>query len=73
MCHIYASQPPSSYECQTRSIRIHGHCTSLRLEAAFWATLEEMVNATGWQRDPFAADVLNPLRRLQQCLTFSMR
>ena len=42
MCHIYASQPPSSYECQTRSIRIHGHSTSLRLEAAFWAMLEEM-------------------------------
>ena len=47
MCHSYASQPPSSYECQTRSIRIHGHSTSLRLEAAFWAMLEEMALTEG--------------------------
>jgi predicted DNA-binding ribbon-helix-helix protein len=47
MCHVYASQPPSSYECQTRSIRIHGHSTSLRLEAAFWAMLEEMALTEG--------------------------
>lgn len=42
MCHIFAGQPPESYECQTRSIRINGHSTSLRLEAAFWSVLEEI-------------------------------
>jgi predicted DNA-binding ribbon-helix-helix protein len=47
MCQVFASQPPSSYECQTRSIRIDGHSTSVRLEAAFWAVLEEIAEREG--------------------------
>ncbi|GJE00489.1 ribbon-helix-helix domain-containing protein [Methylobacterium isbiliense] len=42
MCRIFAEQPPESYACETRSLRIGGHCTSLRLEAAFWTILEEI-------------------------------
>src|SRR6516225_3321416 len=30
------------YESQTRSLRIGGHCTSIRLEMSFWDTLEEI-------------------------------
>jgi predicted DNA-binding ribbon-helix-helix protein len=40
MCHLFAHQPPRDYESQTRSLRIGGHCTSIRLEMAFWDTLE---------------------------------
>ncbi|WP_237478226.1 ribbon-helix-helix domain-containing protein [Lichenibacterium dinghuense] len=47
MCSLFAHQPESDYEGQTRSLRIGGHCTSIRLEAAFWAVLEEMAASEG--------------------------
>ncbi|ACA19580.1 conserved hypothetical protein [Methylobacterium sp. 4-46] len=42
MCRIFAEQPPENYACETRSLRIGGHCTSLRLETAFWTILEDI-------------------------------
>src|SRR4051812_48906409 len=42
MCHLFAHQPQRDYESQTRSLRIGGHCTSIRLELSFWDTLEEI-------------------------------
>lgn len=42
MCQVFAGQPPENYESETRSIRLHGHSTSIRLERAFWAALEEI-------------------------------
>ncbi len=42
MCHIYAATDPVDYEPVTRSIRLHGAVTSLRLEARFWEILDEM-------------------------------
>ena len=40
MCHLFASQPPSRYAFETRSIRLNGQSTSLRLEKVFWGILE---------------------------------
>ena len=42
MCQLFAHQPQSNYEVQTRSLRIGGHCTSIRLETAFWTALENL-------------------------------
>lgn len=42
MCRLFVSVDPSAYEAETRPIRLHGHVTSIRLEAAFWAILEEI-------------------------------
>jgi len=42
MCRLFAHQPQRDYESQTRSLRIGGHSTSIRLEMSFWDTLEEM-------------------------------
>ncbi len=47
MCSLFAHQPEADYEGHTRSLRIGGHCTSIRLEAAFWAVLEEMAAGEG--------------------------
>ncbi len=47
MCHIYASTDPSFYERTSRSVRIHGHVTSLSLENRFWEILEELAAAEG--------------------------
>src|SRR5215510_8182928 len=37
----------SYHEKQTRSLRIGGHCTSIRLERSFWETLEEIAAREG--------------------------
>ena len=42
MCHLFASQSPDSYAFETRSIRLNGQSTSLRLEKAFWEILEDI-------------------------------
>ncbi len=45
MCRIFAGQAPQTYAYQTRSVRLSGHSTSIRLEAAFWNILEEIAAA----------------------------
>ena len=42
MCHMYASTDPAKYECTTRSIRLQGSVTSVRLENEFWDILNEI-------------------------------
>ena len=39
--------PVQDYAAQTRAVRVHGHVTSIRLEAAYWALLEEMARHRG--------------------------
>jgi predicted DNA-binding ribbon-helix-helix protein len=45
MCQIYASTNPERYESGTKSLRIQGCVTSIRLEQEFWKILEEMGEA----------------------------
>jgi predicted DNA-binding ribbon-helix-helix protein len=47
MCRLFAHQPQRDYESHTRSLRIGGHSTSIRLELAFWDTLEEIASREG--------------------------
>ena len=42
MCEIYASTPPQEYEQMSRSIRINGAVTSIRIERKFWHILDEL-------------------------------
>jgi predicted DNA-binding ribbon-helix-helix protein len=42
MCRLFISQDPATYASETRPVRLHGHATSIRLEAAFWEILEEI-------------------------------
>jgi predicted DNA-binding ribbon-helix-helix protein len=42
MCRIFTTQDPATYASETRSVRLHGHATSIRLEAAFWDILEDI-------------------------------
>jgi predicted DNA-binding ribbon-helix-helix protein len=46
MCR-FADWLQSYHEKQTRSLRIGGHCTSIRLEKSFWETLEEIAETEG--------------------------
>jgi predicted DNA-binding ribbon-helix-helix protein len=47
MCRLFKTQDPASYAAETRPMRLHGHCTSVRLEAAYWETLEEIAAHEG--------------------------
>ena len=42
MCQIFAGQAPERYSGETRSVRLGGHVTSVRLENAYWQILEEV-------------------------------
>ena len=42
MCEIFISADPASYESRTRSVRLHGVVTSIRLEQLYWDVLEEI-------------------------------
>ena len=55
MCQIFAGQEPASYESETRSMRLHGHSTSIRLERAFWAALDEIAAQGGMSTPQFIA------------------
>lgn len=53
MCRIFAGQDPASYEPITRSLRLAGHATSIRLEAAFWTILDEIAASQGFSTPRF--------------------
>jgi predicted DNA-binding ribbon-helix-helix protein len=55
MCRIFAGQDPQRYESETRSLRLHGHCTSIRLERAFWTILDGIAAAEGVSTPQFIA------------------
>jgi predicted DNA-binding ribbon-helix-helix protein len=42
MCHVFAGQDPHGYAFDTRSVRLSGHVTSVRLETRFWSVLEDL-------------------------------
>jgi len=45
MCRMFSQLSAESYAYQTRSVRLGGHATSIRLEASFWSILEEIAAA----------------------------
>jgi predicted DNA-binding ribbon-helix-helix protein len=47
MCKIFASLSYDDYGFQTRSVRLGGYVTSIRLEAMFWKVLEEIAAREG--------------------------
>lgn len=47
MCEIFIGADPHSYDNRTRSVRLHGVITSIRLENLFWSVLEEIAQRDG--------------------------
>lgn len=47
MCRVLSHQGQDRFIKVSRSVRIAGHSTSVRLESAFWNTLEEMAAVEG--------------------------
>lgn len=42
MCRIFAGMDPELYKYKTRSVRLAGRATSIRLEATFWDLVDEI-------------------------------
>ncbi|MCD0502543.1 ribbon-helix-helix domain-containing protein [Bordetella petrii] len=47
MCEIFIRAHPDSYTPESRSLRLHGVATSVRLERLFWSVLEEIAERDG--------------------------
>lgn len=47
MCQIFVNTDPILYEARSRSVRIHGMVTSIRLENLFWNVLADIAAEQG--------------------------
>ena len=65
MCHLFASIPQENTEMETRSVRMNGQVTSIRLEAAFWQTLEELAESQGMTLAKFLTTLHDEVLELQ--------
>lgn len=54
MCQIYVNTDPILYESRTRSLRIHGVVTTVRLENLFWNVLQEIAEREELTTSQFA-------------------
>lgn len=53
MCQLFAGQNPDRYALTTRRLRLNGQSTSIRLENAFWATLDQIAATDGMSTPAF--------------------
>ncbi|MBK8157766.1 MAG: ribbon-helix-helix domain-containing protein [Rhodospirillaceae bacterium] len=53
MCQVFASQDPDIYSSVTRSVRLDGFSTSIRLEALFWSILDQIAEQEGMSTPRF--------------------
>ena len=53
MCEIFAGQNPKNYAFETRSVRLMGHVTSVKLETKFWEVIEEIADAQNMTQAQF--------------------
>ncbi len=47
MCKVFHAESPGTFIPETRAVRLNGYATSIRLEAAFWRSLEEIAEQQG--------------------------
>lgn len=65
MCRVFAEQDPESYRVVTRSIRLSGFCTSIRLEAMFWSILDEIAVSQGMTTPRFISTLYDEVMELR--------
>lgn len=65
MCRLYAGQDPATFAAETRSVRLNGQVTSLRLEAAFWDILQEIAAREGMSLGRFLSQLHEEILQLR--------
>lgn len=53
MCYVYASTDPQRYDSTTRSVRLQGSVTSVRLENEFWEILDTLAGEQSMSASQF--------------------
>ncbi|HRJ62235.1 MAG TPA: ribbon-helix-helix domain-containing protein [Azospirillaceae bacterium] len=61
MCEIYVKADPTLYEPRSRSVRIHGQATTIRLESLFWDVLAEIAARDGMTTNQLIAKLYDEL------------
>jgi predicted DNA-binding ribbon-helix-helix protein len=61
MCQVYAKADTILYESRTRSIRVRGVLTTIRLENLFWDVLLEMAAREGLTTNQLVAKLYDEL------------
>lgn len=61
MCEIYVKADPALYEPRSRSVRIHGQATTIRLESLFWDVLAEIAARDGMTTNQLIAKLYDEL------------
>ena len=57
MCEIYVKADPILYECRSRSLRLHGAVTTIRLENMFWDVLSDIAGREGITTNELIAEL----------------
>jgi predicted DNA-binding ribbon-helix-helix protein len=65
MCHVFASQDPAIYQTITRSVRLNGFSTSIRLEALFWSILDQIAKSQGMSTGRFISTLHDEVLELR--------
>jgi len=65
MCRVFASQDPDIYKVVTRSVRLNGYCTSIRLESLFWSILDEIAASQGLSTPRFISTLYDEVMELR--------
>jgi predicted DNA-binding ribbon-helix-helix protein len=65
MCHVFASQDPAIYQTITRSVRLNGFSTSIRLEALFWSILDQIAAREGMSTPRFISTLYDEVLQLR--------
>ncbi|MGY9046897.1 hypothetical protein P775_25915 [Puniceibacterium antarcticum] len=65
MCQVFAGQDPERYASTTRRLRLNGQSTSVRLENAFWAILDEIAEGDGASTPQFLSTLHSEILQLK--------
>jgi predicted DNA-binding ribbon-helix-helix protein len=62
---MFASQDPEIYRTITRSVRLNGFSTSIRLEALFWSILDQIAKQEGMSTGRFISKLHDEVLELR--------
>lgn len=65
MCQIFAGQDPENYSYVSRSIRLDGQVTSIRLEGLYWSILDDVAQSQGFSTPEFISKLHREVMELR--------
>ncbi|MBL4835517.1 MAG: ribbon-helix-helix domain-containing protein [Pseudomonas sp.] len=65
MCELYVKADPILYESRSRSLRIRGVVTTLRLENQFWQILQEIAKVDGMTTNQLITKLYDEIMELR--------